>query len=47
MDIQESEGQVAAQQVNGLKFQLQDELASVNVPTIDEAYEYALRLTSN
>lgn len=43
-DIQESEGKAATQYMNALKFQRRDELTLVKVPTVDEAYEYALKV---
>lgn len=43
-DLPESKEQATTRYVNGLSFQLQDELALVKLPMVDEAYEYALKV---
>eukprot|EP01018_Ginkgo_biloba_P000548 Gb_17472 [translate_table: standard] len=41
-NLQEDSEQSVARYVNGLRFQLQDELALIKIHTVDEAYQYAL-----
>ncbi|KAH9292377.1 hypothetical protein KI387_042439 [Taxus chinensis] len=42
-DLQEDDEHAATRYINGLRFQLQDELALLKVNTVDEAYQFSLK----